>query len=84
MAHWALISDDLTGALANLNLQVAAAKISTYGERAVDVFYVKNVFGMKIDHPDKLQQIDEQLHEALIDPAARDTARPARKAVAAR
>jgi [protein-PII] uridylyltransferase len=75
---------DLTGALANLNLQVAAAKISTYGERAVDVFYVKNVFGMKIDHPDKLQQIDEQLHEALIDPAARDTARPARKAVAAR
>ena len=63
---------DLTGALSNLNLRIASAKISTYGERAVDVFYVKNVFGMKIDHPDKLRQINDQLHAALLDPAAGD------------
>ncbi len=77
---------DLTGALSKLNLQISSAKVSTYGERAVDVFYVKNVFGMKVDHPDKLQQIDIQLHAALLDPAADDDAArpaPARKVAAA-
>ncbi len=72
---------DLTGALSDLNLQISSAKISTYGERAVDVFYVKNVFGTKIDHPDRLQQIDKRLHAALLDPAAKVTA--ARRKVAA-
>ena len=38
---------DVTRALTNLGLQISSARISTYGERAVDVFYVKDVFGLK-------------------------------------
>ena len=38
----------VTGALFSLSLQISSAKISTFGERAVDVFYVKDGFGMKI------------------------------------
>jgi [protein-PII] uridylyltransferase len=59
---------DITGALHDLGLQVSSAKISTYGERVVDVFYVKDVFGMKVDHPEKLQQIEKTLFAALRDP----------------
>jgi [protein-PII] uridylyltransferase len=59
---------DLTGALHELSLQISSAKISTYGERVVDVFYVKNVFGMKVDHPEKRQQIEKTLLATLRDP----------------
>ena len=59
---------DITRALHDLGLQIASSKISTYGERVVDVFYVKDVFGMKVDHKGKLQQIEKTLLEALCDP----------------
>ncbi|HEM45825.1 MAG TPA: [protein-PII] uridylyltransferase, partial [Alphaproteobacteria bacterium] len=52
---------DLTFALTDLGLQIANAKISTYGERVVDVFYVRDVFGMKVEHQGKLAQIRERL-----------------------
>ena len=35
---------DLTRALSALNLQIGSAHITTFGETAVDVFYVKDVF----------------------------------------
>jgi [protein-PII] uridylyltransferase len=38
------------------------------------VFYVKDVFGMKIDHKMKLKQIRESLLAALQDPNARKKA----------
>lgn len=60
---------DLTRALSNLTLQISSAKISTYGEKAIDVFYVKDVFGLKISHDNKLAQIRERLLSALADPA---------------
>lgn len=56
---------DVTRTLTSLGLQIGSAHISTYGERVVDVFYVKDVFGMKIDHQTKLKQIRERLMEAL-------------------
>jgi [protein-PII] uridylyltransferase len=58
----------VTRALANLSLQVYAAKISTYGEQVVDVFYVKDLFGMKVEHPSKVQAVHEGLIAALRDP----------------
>jgi len=61
---------DLTSALQELNLQVASAKVSTFGERVVDVFYVKNLFGTKVDHPEKLKQINEVLFKVLNGPEA--------------
>ena len=60
---------DLTRALSNLTLQISSAKISTYGEKAIDVFYVKDVFGLKVSHDSKLAQIRERLLSALADPA---------------
>ncbi|MCW2235670.1 [protein-PII] uridylyltransferase [Azospirillum canadense] len=60
---------DLTRALSNLTLQISSAKISTYGEKAIDVFYVKDVFGLKVSHDNKLAQIRERLLSALADPA---------------
>ncbi len=59
---------DVTRALTYLGLQISSAKISTYGERAVDVFYVKDVFGLKVVHETKLKQIRDKLMAALIDP----------------
>lgn len=55
----------VTGALFSLSLQISSAKISTFGERAVDVFYVKDGFGMKITHEAKLAQIRKTLLEAI-------------------
>ena len=56
---------ELTRALTNLNLQISSAKISTYGEKVVDVFYVKDLFGHKIEHPTKLADIQRTLEAVL-------------------
>src|SRR5580704_10562156 len=56
---------EVTRELTRLNLQVSSAKISTYGEKVVDVFYVKNLFGHKVDHPDKLAEIRAGLEAVL-------------------
>jgi [protein-PII] uridylyltransferase len=53
--------------------------------RAVDVFYVKDVFGMKVENDRKLSQLRTALLEALT-PAAEDpppAATPKRRANAA-
>jgi [protein-PII] uridylyltransferase len=60
---------DLTRALTQLNLQISSAKISTYGEKVVDVFYVKDLFGHKIDHEGRLKTIRERLTAVLANPA---------------
>jgi [protein-PII] uridylyltransferase len=56
---------ELTRALTNLNLQISSAKISTYGEKVVDVFYVKDLFGHKVEHPTKLADIQGKLEVVL-------------------
>jgi len=55
----------MTRALARVGVQIHSATISTYGERFVDVFYVKDVFGLKIDSARKLDEIRTALMEAL-------------------
>jgi [protein-PII] uridylyltransferase len=74
---------DVTAAMTDLNLQISTAKISTYGARAVDVFYVKDLFGLKIAHDGKLEQIRKRLLTALADPdeaAERDASSSVRAA----
>jgi len=56
---------DVTKTLTDLGLQIFSAHISTYGERIVDVFYVKDVFGMKIENETKIRQIREALGQAI-------------------
>jgi [protein-PII] uridylyltransferase len=61
----------VTRALTRLNLQIASAHITTYGERAVDVFYVKDLFGLKVVHQDKLKQIADTVEKSIRDFDAR-------------
>ncbi len=56
---------DLTRALFELSLSVSSAHISTFGERVVDVFYVKDMFGLKITNNVKIASIEEKLMSAL-------------------
>ena len=58
---------EVTRELTRLNLQVSSAKISTYGEKVVDVFYVKNILGLKIEHEGKLKEIRETLLAVLAE-----------------
>ncbi|MGE5546626.1 MAG: [protein-PII] uridylyltransferase [Solirubrobacterales bacterium] len=61
---------DVTAAMTGLGLQISSAHVSTYGERVVDVFYVKDVFGLKVSHERKLEQVRSTLLKTLDDPAA--------------
>ena len=56
---------DVAWALFNLSLNVGRARIATYGERAVDVFYVRDMFGLKIDDPTRHDRIRQRLIEAI-------------------
>ena len=64
----------MTRALSRLGLSIASAHVTTYGERAVDVFYVKDVFGLKVDHDAKLDRIRSELMPILSPEAADVTA----------
>jgi [protein-PII] uridylyltransferase len=73
---------EVTRALTALNLQISSAKISTYGEKVVDVFYVKDLFGHKVEHERRLKDIREHLVAVLAEPAAA-AARARAKTIAA-
>jgi [protein-PII] uridylyltransferase len=61
----------VTRALTRCSLQIATAHITTYGERAVDVFYVKDLFGLKVVNQEKLKQISTTVEKAIRDFDAR-------------
>jgi [protein-PII] uridylyltransferase len=65
---------DVTSALTEIGLSISTAKIMTWGERVVDVFYVKDVFGHKVDGEAKLERIRKRLLGALADPDAQSAA----------
>jgi len=46
-------------------LHISTARISTYGVRAVDVFYVKNLTGGKIIEENKINLIKDKLMQAI-------------------
>jgi [protein-PII] uridylyltransferase len=56
---------DVTAAISDQGLQIASAHITTYGVRAVDVFYVKDVFGLKVENERKLATLRRALGTAL-------------------
>jgi [protein-PII] uridylyltransferase len=59
---------DVTRAISEQGLQIASAHVTTYGVRAVDVFYVKDVFGLKVENERKLVVLRDALLEALANP----------------
>jgi [protein-PII] uridylyltransferase len=56
---------DVTAAISDQGLQIGSAHITTYGVRAVDVFYVKDVFGLKVENERKLGTLRAALLAAL-------------------
>jgi|TARA_R110002072_G_scaffold9326_14_gene45532 [protein-PII] uridylyltransferase len=55
----------LTFAIAKQNFIIHAAKITTFGERAVDTFYIHDALGSKITSTSKLERLRAALLDAL-------------------
>jgi len=55
----------LTTAITRLNLIISSARIATYGAHAVDVFYVQDALGSKIENKIRLTRIHKKLLEVL-------------------
>ena len=70
---------DIGAAISEQGLQIGSAHVSTYGVRAVDVFYVKDVFGLKVENERKLQLLREALLASLGGPDDAPSAVPAPK-----
>ena len=56
---------ELTNAISKLNLNIGSAHIVTFGEKAVDVFYVTDLTGAKITNPARQAAIKRRLLETL-------------------
>ncbi|MDX2308591.1 MAG: [protein-PII] uridylyltransferase [Hyphomicrobium sp.] len=56
---------DLTSTISDLSLDIASAHITTFGERAVDVFYVTDLTGKKIETEQRQKIIRDRLCEVL-------------------
>ena len=56
---------ELTWALFGCGLSITSAHVTTYGEEAVDTFYVRDAFGLKITNQGKLDKIRTALLTVL-------------------
>jgi [protein-PII] uridylyltransferase len=56
---------DVTREISDLNLDITSAHIATFGEKAVDVFYVTDLTGKKITSKSRESAIRERLLKAL-------------------
>ena len=56
---------ELTHIISEIGLQISSSHITTYGEIAVDVFYVKDLFGLKITNLSKINSIKTILYNYL-------------------
>ena len=56
---------DLTRTLSASNIYIASAVVATYGVQAVDVFYVKDMFGLKLYSESKCRAIENKLRAAI-------------------
>jgi [protein-PII] uridylyltransferase len=56
---------ELTNTLSDLSLDIASAHITTFGEKAVDVFYVTDLTGKKVESAARQKTIKERLGAVL-------------------
>ena len=71
---------ELTTTLSKLNLNIGSAHVATFGERAVDVFYVTDLFGAKITAATRQASIKRALMTLLS--ASAENAKSARRPIA--
>ena len=57
---------DVTHAIFESGLSISSSIVATYGERAVDTFYVRDGFGHKIVHPERLKSVEARVARALV------------------
>ncbi|WGH80030.1 [protein-PII] uridylyltransferase [Jannaschia ovalis] len=62
---------DLTQVLAQSNITIAQAVIATYGAQVVDVFYVKDLFGLKLWSRSRQEALERKLRAAITRAAER-------------
>ncbi len=58
----------ITSCLAAQGVYIHSSKITTEGDKAIDAFYVTDIFGQKIMEKEKLQKIQEALLKTLSGP----------------
>ena len=58
----------LTEALATLQLDITSARVATFGERAIDVFYVTDLTGQKITSPGRIEAIRDAMIGVMAPP----------------
>lgn len=56
---------DILGVFEKEQLHVASAYVATYGQKVVDVFYVKNRFGLPLNSPQAAQHLRKNLQSLL-------------------
>ena len=56
---------DLARTLADANVSISSAVIATYGVQAVDTFYVKDMFGLKLHSKAKQEALERKLRAAI-------------------
>ncbi|HZV09419.1 MAG TPA: hypothetical protein VFF94_06655, partial [Novosphingobium sp.] len=64
----------LARALFEARLIVHSAHIATYGERAVDTFYVTDLIGGKVDGASRLRAVEKRLLEAAREESVEEAA----------
>ncbi len=62
---------DLARTLADANISIASAVIATYGVQAVDTFYVKDMFGLKLHSKSRQDALERKLRAAITAGAER-------------
>ncbi len=55
----------ITKTLTSLGIQINTANVSTYGNRVVDIFYIKNAFGSKVDDKTTIDKIKMSILKIL-------------------
>ena len=55
----------ITKVITSLGLQINTANVSTYGDRVVDIFYLKNAFGSKLDDDITIEKVKSSILEEL-------------------
>lgn len=65
---------DLTAAISDLSLDIASAHVTTFGEKAVDVFYVTDLTGKQIISETRQAAIRERLTKVLLPATAAEKA----------
>ena len=68
---------DVTRVLSRMGLSIVTAHVATFGTRAVDAFYVKDRFGLKVTHAAKIDALRSRLFAVLANPEAADESEPA-------